>query len=217
MRARYLDLLRSYPPPGSQVLEIGPSQEPRDALLSALPGHQRLGLSRAQPAFPPSYPVLVGDGNDMRGVADATVDLVLCNAVLEHDRYFWKTLAEIRRVLRPDGLVYVGVPAYARARSPKARIANALYRRWRHHPSPLPRCLGRWDRLGALDATATLTYHSPPDYYRFSEDAVRHVLLDRLEVVHVEYVHRPVRLLAIGRKPAVVPRTDSQKADKLDR
>jgi SAM-dependent methyltransferase len=34
-----------------------------------------------------------------------------CSA-MEHDAYFWKTAAEIRRVLKKGGLFIVGVPIY---------------------------------------------------------------------------------------------------------
>ncbi len=50
----------------------------------------------------------------MECFCDARFDVVLCNAVIEHDRYFWKTIEEIKRVAKPGGLVVIGAPGYAR-------------------------------------------------------------------------------------------------------
>ena len=63
---------------------------------------------------------------------DQRFDVVLCNAVLEHDRFFWETLAEIRRVTRAGGLVVIGTPGfrdlpYENKASPSARQTIALF------------------------------------------------------------------------------------------
>lgn len=50
---------------------------------------------------------------------DQKFDAVLCNAVLEHDKYFWKTIAEIKRVTKPDGLIVIGTPGYKRHKAEK--------------------------------------------------------------------------------------------------
>ena len=44
------------------------------------------------------------------GVQDASIDVVLCNQVLEHVPDCQAALREVRRVLRPGGLLLVGVP-----------------------------------------------------------------------------------------------------------
>ena len=44
------------------------------------------------------------------GVHDASIDVVLCNQVLEHVPDCQAALREVRRVLRPGGLLLVGVP-----------------------------------------------------------------------------------------------------------
>jgi len=53
--------------------------------------------------------VLVCDGHDLP-FADATFDAVVCQAVLEHVLDPSRVVAEMRRVLKPDGLLYVEVP-----------------------------------------------------------------------------------------------------------
>ena len=42
--------------------------------------------------------------------ADATFDIILCNHVLEHIPEDTQALSELRRVLRPGGLMLIGVP-----------------------------------------------------------------------------------------------------------
>ena len=51
------------------------------------------------------------NGNDLRAhFDDDAFDWALCNSMLEHDLYFWKTVSELRRVLRPGGILIIGTP-----------------------------------------------------------------------------------------------------------
>jgi SAM-dependent methyltransferase len=52
---------------------------------------------------------IVCDGHDLP-FADATFDAVVCQAVLEHVLDPPRVVAEIHRVLRPDGLLYAEIP-----------------------------------------------------------------------------------------------------------
>jgi SAM-dependent methyltransferase len=52
---------------------------------------------------------IVCDGHDLP-FADGTFDAVICQAVLEHVLDPPRVVAEIHRVLRPDGLVYAEIP-----------------------------------------------------------------------------------------------------------
>jgi SAM-dependent methyltransferase len=53
------------------------------------------------------------NSNDMRGIfPDNRFQTVLSNAVLEHDRYFWRSVEEMRRVLAPGGILAVGAPGF---------------------------------------------------------------------------------------------------------
>jgi SAM-dependent methyltransferase len=53
---------------------------------------------------------LVADAHDMHMVAENSVDCVLSVSVLEHVRYPHKVVAEIRRILKPGGIVYLNIP-----------------------------------------------------------------------------------------------------------
>jgi SAM-dependent methyltransferase len=44
-------------------------------------------------------------------LGDESVDVVLCTSVFEHSEFFWELFAQILRVLRPGGLLYVNAPS----------------------------------------------------------------------------------------------------------
>jgi SAM-dependent methyltransferase len=177
---------------GGAVLEVG-AVPSRDSLLtlSALRGAaRRVGINREGPASFAGFEIVRGDANDMRCFADASFDTVLCNATLEHDRRFWLTLAEIRRVSRPGALVAIGVPGFAG----RGDLAHGgwLARR-------AVRLVRRLGPAGWAVATPTLAWHGfPSDYYRFSPEAVREVLCEALADVEVAQVLRPPRLIGSG-------------------
>ena len=53
---------------------------------------------------------LIADAHDMHMVTTASVDCVVTISTLEHVRYPQQVMAEIHRILRPGGIVYVNVP-----------------------------------------------------------------------------------------------------------
>lgn len=99
--------------PPRKVLEIGAS---RKTLLSISVFDQSLKVAlnlefkKISPELE-KCSLVVGNSNSM-DFADNEFDCVLSSATLEHDRYFWKTIQEIHRVLAPGGLFVVGVPIY---------------------------------------------------------------------------------------------------------
>lgn len=170
------------------VLEVG-AVPGADSLLRMdclrhLPGRVGLNLEGADCG---DYTIVEGNANAMSTFADGQFAAVLCNATLEHDRCFWKTVAEIRRVTAPGGFVAIGVPGY---------VGMGL-----HALAPSPTSLGPYaDVIGA--STLTLGVHDyPGDYYRFSEQAVREVFMEGLTSVVTRVVMLPPRIIAWGRKP----------------
>jgi ubiquinone/menaquinone biosynthesis C-methylase UbiE len=142
------------------------------------------------------FKIVKGNANSMDCFQDNQFDAVLCNAVLEHDKYFWKTLYEIKRVTKPGGLVVIGVPGFAKLRGEKVKAI------WSQ--MPLVRRLHAHRYLNMLfNSTVTYEIHNwPGDYYRFSPQAVREVFLEGLEQTEVRSVMLPPRLFAIGTKSA---------------
>ena len=114
-----------------------------------------------------------GNANDMREFKRDWFDLVVCCSTLEHDKRFWLSCAEMRRVLRPGGLLVVGVPGYVKDEE---------------------RDQGR--------STLTYRVHYKFDYYRFSEQAVREVIFEGMERVRVRRMMTPPRLIGHGWKPS---------------
>ena len=53
---------------------------------------------------------LVADAHNMTEVDDNSVDCVVTISTLEHVRYPQKVVAEIHRILKPGGIVYINVP-----------------------------------------------------------------------------------------------------------
>lgn len=120
---------------------------------------------------------VTGNANDMRGVfKDDMFDLVLCCATLEHDKHFWLSVGEMKRVLRPGGLLVISVPGY---------VQDA------------ERDQGR--------ATHTYRVHYKFDYYRFSEQAVREVFFEGMRRVRVKPIMFPPRLIGHGYLPQEQP------------
>jgi len=183
---------------GGRVLEIG--AVPGHATLLRLPAlanaTSRIGLSLDEPFRDGDLQILQGNAHEMSAFSDASFDTVLCNAVLEHDPLFWLTLSEMRRVARAGALIAIGVPGYTHTRFPLTRPL----RRLRTLPIVGRRIRGRFEWLEA--SAATLGIHNfPGDYYRFSEQAMREVLLHDLRDIQVSEVMRPPRLIGSGFRP----------------
>ena len=111
--------------------------------------------------------------------ADGQFGTVLSNAVIEHDKYFWRSLDEMKRVLAPGGILAVGAPAYI----PRSQIQENVIS----------------DRVPK--GTVTLDLHSRPDYWRFSPMAFQEVICEGLELLEMQTVLRVPVLVAVARKP----------------
>lgn len=166
-----------------RILEIGavPSGDSLLCMSSIRDATEKIGINLDGPHTYRDFMILRGNGNQMYCFDDNHFDVVLCNAVLEHDKFFWKTLAEIRRVTKPGGLVIIGTPGYiqfpARKSAAKAKqlFLSALGR------------IGFLDRLcWLLRSTPTIEIHDAPgDYYRFSPQSFREVFFEGMKDVEV--------------------------------
>ena len=182
---------------GCAILEVGavPASDTLLRLPSLRSARRRIGIN-LEPAFrDDAIEILSGTANRMEQFDAATFDAVLCNATLEHDPLFWLTLAEMRRVLRPGGLLAIGVPGFGAMKTLPFWRAVARASRVPVAGRPL-RSMARW--IGA--AAPTLGVHRyPEDYYRFSEAAVRNVFLAGLVEPRVKTLLMPPRLIGWGR------------------
>ncbi len=188
------EICRSHPIRGA-VLEIGATPDDSSLLnLPALAGaREKIGVNKAGASRFNDFSILEADANDLRGFSDQCFDAVLCNAVLEHDRFFWKTLAEIRRVTRVGGLVAIGAPGYTQL--PLEKAARGLLARL----APLSRRADGWP---LQHSTLTLGLHNfPGDYYRFSVQAFREVFFADMKDVVIRTMLVPPRIIGAGIRP----------------
>ncbi|TDR94727.1 class I SAM-dependent methyltransferase [Enterovirga rhinocerotis] len=88
--------------------------------------------------------VAVADPYDWREVQSASIDVVTCSEVFEHAEYFWVTIHEIARVLKPNGLAFITSPSSG----PLHRFPVDC---WRFYDDGLP-AVARYGGLTVLEA-----------------------------------------------------------------
>ena len=174
---------------GGKVLEIGAVPSDKSLLhMDCLQGaREKNGINLDGPYEYRDIRIVKGNANDMSCFADATFDTILCNATLEHDKYFWKSIAEIKRIAKSGCLIVIAVPGYTKLAFEKFFLFKLL-RKFR----PLK-----------FLTNSSLTFHvhrSPGDYYRFSHQALEEVFFDGMLDVNVYTLMIPPRVIGYGRK-----------------
>jgi len=181
----------------NSILEIGAVPNNRTLLSMNLfdDAKEKIGINLDGPYQHKDFTILEGNANDMCIFQDGRFDIVLCNAVLEHDKFFWKTLAEMRRVLKPAGLLVIGVPGYD-------EMGVGKYIRYVIGRVPfLYRFMYR--HVNIYNSTITFKIHnSPGDYYRFSQQALKQVIFEGMENVEIHSILKPPRFIGYGEKPS---------------
>jgi SAM-dependent methyltransferase len=156
-----------------RALEVGGVMGPNSLLrIPELEAADRYCLNLVSMASRDGITAVAGNANDMSAFEDETFDLIMSNATLEHDKHFWLSLAEMRRLLAPGGLLIIGTPGYTK--DPE-----------RDHGK----------------STHTYRVHYRFDYYRFSEQAFREVFFEGMEATHVQAILAPPRIIGHGFKP----------------
>jgi SAM-dependent methyltransferase len=181
------------------VLEVGAVPSPDTLLMlpALAAATERVGVNLEQPSEIGGYPILQADAHDLRCFETDRFDAVLCNSVLEHDATFWLSLAEMRRVAKPGALVVIGVPGYSAPGAGHWRYLVAHLARL-----PVPMSSLKTTIEAYLASTPVLGLHDyPRDYYRFSEQACKDILLGGLEPIEIRRVLSPPRFVAAGRLP----------------
>jgi len=155
---------------------------------------EKIGLNLDGPHEFKDFKILKGNANFMECFENNRFDAVLCNATLEHDKYFWKTIGEIKRVTKPGGLIVIGTPGYAKLKQEKFK---SLLRR-----VPWVRMLRSSPYLNMFfTGTITFQIHNyPGDYYRFSPQAFEEVFFEGMNDVEVSLMMVPPRIIGVGRK-----------------
>lgn len=181
---------------GESILEIGavPSADCLLNMRALCNATRKVGVNLDGPHEFNDFIVEQGNGNSLR-FEDDTFDTVLCNATLEHDKFFWKTLSEIRRVTRPGGLVVIGVPSFV-----YYRIEHL--RHYLMKSKLLRRLVATTVVANFFTSTITVQVHGGPgDYYRFGEHALREVFFEGMQEVEILSIMAPPRMIGVGRMP----------------
>lgn len=192
-------LLRRWPPPGPRVLELGADADTATHLAARF-GDGFVAVDLAPDDAARAAGVRTGDANRMPEFAEGSFDAVITTSMFEHDRHFWRSLEEIRRVLAPGGRLYVEVPGYASRISTRARYARAV--RNRLNRRGLHRAASSSTVSRAVSTRTYPVHMEPHDYYRFSAFALEHVLFEGLRPLAVREEMDPPRLLGVAELPA---------------
>lgn len=178
------------------VLEVGaiPSKKTLLSMKSLENASEKVGINLDGPYEFLDFKIFQGNSNSMDLFNDERFDVVLCNALIEHDKYFWKTLAEIKRITKPGGTIIIGAPGfkYFKLENLK-RVLRKI---------PLIRSLNKNQYLNMF-FTSTITFqihNCPGDYYRFSQQAFEEVLFEDFENVEVNTIMSPPRIVGFGTK-----------------
>lgn len=183
--------------PRLRVLELG-AVPTADSLLHLFGDADfRVGVNLSGPYECDGFQILKGNANHLDDFPDASFDIVLSNAMIEHDRYFWLTAAEARRVLKPGGHLVIGSPGIVETGFDRFRT------RWKAKHPRLRRWLVQFSLFDLLlTATPTFQVHAAPgDFYRLSDSAFREVLFQDLNVVSLDHVLWTPRIIGVAQKP----------------
>jgi len=170
------------------VLEIGavPSNSSLLRMTALKDAREKTGINLDGPYEYEDIKILQGNSNSMDCFESGSFDAVISNATLEHDKYFWKTIEEIKRVSKSGAIIAIGVPGY-------------LY---------LPGSVSYRDKVANVDIdkvdNATLTFRvhdAPGDYYRFSPQTLEDVFFEGMINVDIRAIMLPPRLIGVGIKP----------------
>jgi hypothetical protein len=124
-----------------------------------------------------------GNPNDMRELyKDGQFSTVFWGGALARDKFFWRTLSEIKRVLAPQGVFLVSAPAFTKVARFGLQVISAK---------------------GNEIPNATVTARADdvlPDYLRFSPRAIREMIFDGFDVREVRVALVVPRVFGVGVK-----------------
>lgn len=172
------------------VLEVGCGPSKNTLLNRTIFKHSkyRVGINLIGYTHYREFKVIKCNAHDMKETFDEnTFDIVLCNMVLEHDPLFWKSLEEINRVIKKGGLFVLGVPAViSNVNKSKLTIGTQV---------------AKVNKNMLLNSTITYRVHNAPgDYWRFTEQAYKEVLMQGFEKIVCSSFLLPPLLLGSGIK-----------------
>jgi SAM-dependent methyltransferase len=125
---------------GLKIVDIG-AQDVNGSLRSvAPPGNTYTGVDFAEAK---GVDVVLKDPYRFP-FEDATFDVAVCSNCLEHSEFFWLTFVEMLRILKPEGLLFITVPA-------NAAVHRYPVDCWRFYPDS-GMALRNWARRSGVQA-----------------------------------------------------------------
>lgn len=81
---------------GGSVLEVGaiPSDSSLLCMKALANAKEKIGVNLDGPCEFRDFKIVKGNANSLECFEDNRFDAVVCNATLEHDKYFWKTIVD---------------------------------------------------------------------------------------------------------------------------
>lgn len=139
---------------------------------------QGINLDKTQTGIFEHFEIKYGNANNMPQYNNEEFDCVISFMMFEHNPEFWLALSEMKRILKKNGILILGVPGY-----------NSSYQ---IRPPP----------NSGDDYPMTVTYgcHGDPDCYRFSHHFFRYVAFKDFDKKKVYDVMIPPRLIGVGYK-----------------
>ena len=116
---------------------------------------------------------------------------VLCNSTLEHDKNFWKSIFEMRRVLKKKGLLIIGTPSYTVIKEPTNFMVKLL---------KLIKIKRSFLNSLVLSTLTHKIHNHPGDYYRFSEQTFKEVFFEGFKSISIKIIMIPPRAIGYGFK-----------------
>lgn len=179
-------ILNNWAPPVDSVLEIGAT--PTNYTLLTLERFKntklKIGIHLEKSCKYKDFTIKEGNSNNMKMFKNEEFDCVLCSSTFEHDKYFWKSLSEMKRVLKNGGLLVICVPGFVKTFLDKS-----------------PFCYRSRFLLNNITFTHCIHYTKDfGDYYRFSIQTVKKVFLEGLVKKEVYKVLFPPSIIGKGVK-----------------
>ncbi len=167
-RRDYLEPRRAEP---LLILDLG-SQDINGCYrpLFGLPPWKYVGVDLAPGA---NVDVILSDPYDWREISAESADVIVAGQTFEHTEFFWETMRQVARTLKPNGLCCVIVPSSG----PEHRFPVDC---WRMYPDGL-RALARYAGLEVL--VAETQWEDRPEYDNESNKWHDSVLIARKPAV----------------------------------
>lgn len=104
-------MLSRYQLSGNKVLEIGigPKLENRILNMTMFNNFNKYTIDIVNRQKCKDHKMIIGNVNKLP-FQTKSMDITVCNATLEHDKYFWLTIKEIYRITKT--IILIGVPGF---------------------------------------------------------------------------------------------------------